>query len=75
MKIIEKIGWLMFLISLMTFIVTLIYWLIKSVANKIWDLLNLYNENLGYAVLISLGAVLLGLLFIRLGAADKEADL
>jgi hypothetical protein len=75
MKIIEKIGWLLFLVSLMTFIVTVVYWVIKSVAGQIWELVVMYNEHLDYATMGSVVALCVGLALIRLGAADKESDL
>jgi len=75
MKMIEKIGWLLFLVSLMTFIVTAVYWVIKSIAGSICDLILTYNNQLDYAAMGSFVALIVGLALIRLGAADKESDL
>jgi len=74
MKIIEKIGWLVFLFSLIFLVVTITYGIIRWVVTGIWYLLNTYNDNLFDASIIASIALIVGVLMIRQGASNKESD-
>ena len=76
MKILEKIGWMLFLVSLILFVVTLIYAIIKYLAETVYDLFMKYHHNLSEVMLYTLLAGLVGFILIRVGAAsDNSSDL
>ena len=74
MKVIEKIGWLVFLLSLIFLVVTVAYGVVRWVVMSIWNLLNTYNDNLFDASIFALVTLAAGVAMIRLGASNKESD-
>jgi amino acid transporter len=74
MKIVEKIGWLVVLISLVITVVTVIYGVIKVVGGTIIELFRVYHNNLTSVLFVAVISGVVGIFLIRLGATDKEPD-